>query len=452
MSEQQPLSDGERDKLARRLIDVQLSNTSRVDRPTAVFTAGQPGSGKSQIVRYMAVDFGTKGGAIAIDADAIRPNIPYMRERIDKGDLNIPDAAFQDAGTIAAKMMRLAAEERRNIIYDGTLTNVRYARENTEYLQSTNYRVEVHSMAVDPDLSQARTYNRREAEILVSPTGFGRGVGDRFHDDAVAGLVTTIKALQDEGKVDAISLYDRTGLKTGTVEYRDGKWVPDRDIAAQLKEIHDRPDQGSRHEAANTWTKAATLMADRNADPVELRKVEAMRDASRSLADAGSAAPRPDQQELAKLRETERPKDRMTILSPNKAHLILDDILPIARLEAAQALRVAAKAGAPASELDRARSDLAYVNHPKGPAYQAALVKELGTRDLQAVINGKQTPLDRTRELGAAIGSELKKYQPAQIEKAMVAIEQKPIAPTKAAAPIVNKTEPAKAQECDRSR
>lgn len=449
MSDQQPLSAEERDKLARRLMDVQLEATKAVDNPRAVLTAGQPGSGKSMVVNSISVQFEGMGGAITIDPDAIRPNIPYMRERIAKGDLSIPDAAYQDAGTIAAGMMKLGAEANRNIIYDGTLSNTFYARQNSEYLRASSYRVEIHGMAVDPDLSHARTYNRREAEIAASPTGFGRGVGDKFHDDSVAGLVSTIKALQDEGKVDAIVLYDRTGQKVGSAQLENGRWVPDQSMADELKKVHAFPDQASRDEAAKTWEKAATLMDVRNADPDDRRKVEAFRDASRALATPG---PQPHRDELATLRVTDQPDGPRSVLSPAKVQQELAKYLPTARLEAIAALRDAAKAGAEPSAIEAARSDLNYLDHPKGPAYQARLVDQLGTRAVQAVITRNQTPLERVRELGAAIGAEIAQRDPAQVAKAMTAIDANRDTPARAAPTNVTQDRQQHTQERSRSR
>lgn len=452
MSDQQPLSTAERDKLARSLIDVQLGMTKAVDEPKAVLTAGQPGSGKSVIVRSISVQFEGMGGAITIDPDAIRPNIPYMRERIAKGDLSIPDAAYQDAGTIAAGMMKMGAEANRNIIYDGTLSNTFYAKQNSDYLRANSYRVEIHGMAVDPDLSHARTYSRREAEIASSPTGFGRGVGDKFHDDAVSGLVSTIKALQDEGKVDAIVLYDRTGRKVGSAQLEEGRWVPDKSMADELKKVHAFPDQGSRDEAAKTWDKAATLMDVRNADPDDRRKVEAFRDAARALAPPAPGQ-QPDSDKLATLRVTEQSAGPRSVLSPAKVQEELDKYLPHARLEAVAALRGAAKAGASASDIEAARSDLNYLNHAKGPAYQARLIEQLGTRDVQAVITRNQTPLERVRELGAAIGAEINRRDPEQVAKVMTSIDLTQPAPTRTVAAPQKQLDPQQAnQERGRSR
>lgn len=439
MSDQQPLSTSERDKLARQLIDVQLGTTKAVDEPRAVMTAGQPGSGKSMIVRSISVQFEGMGGAITIDPDAIRPNIPYMRDRIAKGDLTIPDAAFQDAGTIAAGMMRLGAEANRNIIYDGTLSNTFYARQNVEDLRANGYRVEIHGMAVDPNLSHARTYSRREAEIAASPTGFGRGVGDKFHDDAVAGLVSTIKALQDEGKVDAVVLYDRTGQKVGTVQLEEGRWVPDKSIADELKKVHAFPDQGSRDEAARTWEKAATLMDVRNADPADRLKVEAFRDAARALTAAPDVR---DADKLAAPRAVEPLAGQPSRISPAKARDEIDKYLPVAREEAAALLRGAAKSNGSSVDLDAARHDLNYVTHPKGAAYQARVIEQLGVRSVEAVIGRHQTPLERVRQLGSAIDAEIKRHSPAQVEKAMLSVDRNTGAPAQQPASLTKQTAP----------
>lgn len=285
--DQKPLNDNEREKLARDLTDSELERTPRVNAPLAVLTAGQPGSGKSMIVTSMRIQFGD-AKAIEINPDEVRPQIPYMRDRIERGDLDIPQAAFSDAGTVAARMMEMSSAENRNIIYDGTLSNSFYALKTADHLKDHGYRVEVHGMAVSPDLSHASTYDRREAEIRTSPTGFGRGVGDEFHDQAVKGLVQTIGELQAQNKVDAIVLYDRSGEIVGSTKFEKGEWVPDQRMAETLREIHNNPNQKSLQDAAQTWDRAADLMRHRGAEAGEQMKVDGFRDAA--LTRAGSEA------------------------------------------------------------------------------------------------------------------------------------------------------------------
>ena len=282
MSDPKPLTDAERNSIARKLVDEALEIAPAVDNPVAILTAGQPGAGKRSIVNSISVQYEGQGARpIAIDPDDVRPTLPYMRDRIAKGDLNTPDVAYSDAGTIAAAMMHYAAQERRNIVYDGTLSNTYYARQHVEYLKSQDYRVEIHGMAVAPDLSHASTYDRRELEIDRSPMRFGRGVGDQFHDQAVAGLVKTIDALQADGEVDAIVLYNRKGDVVGSTRLEDGRWVPDDKMSEVLRSAHAHPDKQSLKDAASTWERASEMMRDRGAEPAEQRKVDAFRDAAR---------------------------------------------------------------------------------------------------------------------------------------------------------------------------
>ncbi|GAA3272994.1 hypothetical protein [Sphingomonas yabuuchiae] len=141
------------------------------------------------------------------------------------------------------------------------------------------------------------------------------------------------------------------------------------------------------------------------------------------------------------------------MLSPAKVQEELDKYLPHARLEAVAALRGAAKAGASASDIEAARSDLNYLNHAKGPAYQARLIEQLGTRDVQAVITRNQTPLERVRELGAAIGVEIARRDPAQVAKAMAAIDLNRSSPTRSVTAPQKQPDPQQpSQERGRSR
>lgn len=278
--DQKPLRDDEREKLARDLAETGIEKSTAVKEPLAIFTAGQSGSGKSMIVNSMRIQFEGVGGAVEIDPDKIRPQIPYMRDRIERGDLDIPQVAFSDAGNLAHRVMQISAEERRNIIYDGTLSNYGNSSKSMDELKDKGYRVEVHGMAVSPDLSHASTYDRREVEIVDSKTGFGRGVSDEFHDQAVKGLVDTIEKLQQNNNAHAIVLYGRDGKVVGSSNLENGQWVPDERLADTLRDIHNNPDRRSLEDAVKTWDRASDLMRFRGADLDEQRKIESFRVAS----------------------------------------------------------------------------------------------------------------------------------------------------------------------------
>lgn len=274
------LSAAEQRAHASRLIQEQLERTQAMERPEAILTGGQPGSGKSYIVRSVGVQFEGMGGIVKIDPDEIRPTLPYMKERIADGDLDIPNAANNDAGTIAYQMVQIAKEQRRNVVIDGTLQNTVRALQLADEMRKAEYAVHFQGMATYPDLSHARTYKRLEEQIEESPTGFGRGVGDAFHDQAVKGYGLTVEAFQKEASVNSITLHFGDGGKPVSTRFVDGQWVPAVDMKATLDRAYEKPTLASLDQAADTWTKATQMMRKRNADPAEIARIEEFRSSS----------------------------------------------------------------------------------------------------------------------------------------------------------------------------
>ena len=277
---------------AAMLMAAELKRSQAVDSPQAILTGGQPGSGKSYIVRSVGVQFEGRGGVVVIDPDAIRPTLPYMAERILAGNLDIPDAANTDAGTIAYQMIQIAKLEHRNVIVDGTLQNTKRAVDLADELRAADYKVDFHGMAVNPDLSHARTYSRREEQIAESPTGFGRGVSDEFHDQAVKGYGITVETFQKQASVNSLTFYDSKNEKIAETKLVDGQWVPAVSMKDALEEVHQRPSPAVLQDASRTWTWASEAMKARYAAPEEQAKIAAFQKAALARErTAHSAAP-----------------------------------------------------------------------------------------------------------------------------------------------------------------
>lgn len=117
---------------------------------------------------------------------------------------------------------------------------------------------------------------------------------------------------------------------------------------------------------------------------------------------------------------------RMTLA---KAREELDRYLPPARQEAIERLRGLVMSAAPSGAIAAARTELAYVRHAKGPMYQSHLLTYLGQREIEAVISPKQTPLERVREIGAAMAVKINSQQPSQVQRAIRALERPILAP-----------------------
>lgn len=143
---------------------------------------------------------------------------------------------------------------------------------------------------------------------------------------------------------------------------------------------------------------------------------------------AASAHPRTGPGGMAFLPPRDPPTGQRYRLSLGKVRGELERYLPAARSEAADRLKALLANNAPAQRIDAARIELAYVRHAKGPVYQSHLLAHLGQREVDAVITAQQTPLERVREIGAALAVRINSQSPAQVQRAVRAIER-PVLP-----------------------
>ena len=136
------------------------------------------------------------------------------------------------------------------------------------------------------------------------------------------------------------------------------------------------------------------------------------------------AHPRTGPAGMAFLPPRDPPTGQRYRLSLGKVRGELDRYLPAARTEAADRLKALLANNAPAQRIDAARIELAYVRHARGPVYQSHLLAHLGQREVDAVITAQQTPLERVREIGAALAVRINSQLPAQVQRAARALER----------------------------
>lgn len=131
---------------------------------------------------------------------------------------------------------------------------------------------------------------------------------------------------------------------------------------------------------------------------------------------------------MAMLPQRAPPEGQRYRVTLSKAREELERYLPAARQQAADRLGGLIKEGAPSTEIANARTELAYVRHAKGPVYQSHLLTYLGVRQVDAVISPQQTPLERVREIGAALGVQINSQQPGHLQRAVRSLER-PVLP-----------------------
>ncbi|WP_186251174.1 zeta toxin family protein [Burkholderia gladioli] len=190
--------------------------------PTAILLGGQPGAGKTALARQAMAELGARGGAVLIDADRMRENLPQYSQLLRQNPQHAADLTHVEAGRWSGRLTSAASEARRNLVIDGTMRNPESLRNLARRLNERGYTLEVRGVAMPGDVSLARAQMRTEREIAT--TGVGRVVNPQQHDQAYAGMVETVALLEREKAVNRIRIVDRHHREIYRNELHQGDW------------------------------------------------------------------------------------------------------------------------------------------------------------------------------------------------------------------------------------
>jgi len=184
-----------------------LDKSTPQETPTFLLIAAQPGAGKTGLANASKSYLRERGGYVRIDADRLREALPYYPALARQDPLNASARSQHDAGMCVQELRKLAVQEKRNVMEEGTFRSPDDAERFVLALKEAGNRVELRILAVPPDQSLLGIYQRYEQQIAggIVP----RNVKDQYHNDAVAGLMQTIVRI--EGLVDRCTVYNREG-------------------------------------------------------------------------------------------------------------------------------------------------------------------------------------------------------------------------------------------------
>lgn len=102
----------------------------------------------------------------------------------------------------------------------------------------------------------------------------------------------------------------------------------------------------------------------------------------------------------ARLADRFVPRGRRQFMYLDQVQAALDDHLAQARAQAEQRVAHLNSKNAPPADLEGARRELTYLNHPKGVEFQRDLLAKLNVRRFEVIVRPDQSALERIRELG----------------------------------------------------
>ena len=235
---QQPHSLGYQRHVSDALLSTELQR-----HPHAVLLGGQPGSGKSTLLSNIVSEYVERGGITTIDVDRLRELSPQYRVLSRTDPVHAARLTHEDARGLKNRLQDAVIEGKRNFVLDGTMRSPTKLQELTGRLRSEGYTVEARVVALDAERSMARA--RLRFEERLAQRGSGRFVEQSQHDEAYAGLMQSVRALEQGGLVDAIRVYDGSQREIYANEQVNGRWQ--REPAA---------DRALARERGRPWTHA----------------------------------------------------------------------------------------------------------------------------------------------------------------------------------------------------
>lgn len=202
-----------------------LERTEAVESPTAIIIGGQPGAGKSSIRNIAIEELRDAGGSALVDVDDLREKHTEHENLLKKNDKTAALFTHHDASLWAKGLTNSMAENSRNIVYDGTMKDMKKSIDLASKLKKEHgYRVEAKIIAVKDKLSEQGVLYRYEDQ--KAKFGYGRNVPKEIQKEAYRGLPESVMALEKSKAVDKITIYNRSGevLYENTLE--NGEWKP----------------------------------------------------------------------------------------------------------------------------------------------------------------------------------------------------------------------------------
>lgn len=200
------LSEQEHEAVYARIASHYLPRSIPSERPVAIITGGQPGSGKSGLAAMAKHDLRSQGGYVLVDADKLRPFHKDYFDLLRKDDKTAANLTHPDAGKWAGRLMVDAVDGRRNLIIDQTSKDPEAFQKLSKQLRDQGYKIEFRAMAVSDQISQHRIRARYEEQKFVM--GFGRFSTKDNHDAAYRGVAETVGRVEKDKLVDAVKLYN----------------------------------------------------------------------------------------------------------------------------------------------------------------------------------------------------------------------------------------------------
>ncbi|GEM_PF-5268614 len=174
--------------------------------PGALIFGGQPGAGKSNLIRIIK---SVKTDFVVINGDDLRGYHPRMLELMDKDEINAPDLIQADCNYWVERLIKVLGKKKFNLIIESTMRRAVIVGSTCAFLKKHGYKIEAVMLTVPQPVSLASIFYRYEIQKgLVDKARFTK---IQNHQRSFVGLQNTIAEIFRLKMTDRITLYSRRG-------------------------------------------------------------------------------------------------------------------------------------------------------------------------------------------------------------------------------------------------
>ena len=206
LTKEYKLMEKEHELIFGQIVKVFLKDKILTDSPSIVILGGQPGCGKTELIKHYRAAMFPDGNVCYINRDELRRFHPKSDEIFSLYNRQYAEITNPDAGAWTRKLFDLAVELRLNIIFEGTMRTVQIC-ETIKRLSDHGYHIIISPMAVPFIISAYSICNR----YLIAKKETGRALFVPFpsHDEIYTAMISTLSQIITEKYYNEIVVYGR---------------------------------------------------------------------------------------------------------------------------------------------------------------------------------------------------------------------------------------------------
>lgn len=199
-----------------------LSDSTHNPSPCIVIVGGQAGAGKTSLKKHLKDTLFANRIPAVIDSDSYRGDHPNFSKIMASDEKKLYRKTNEDVREWTSKLLDSALKNNRDIILEATMRNTdkmlkTIKKVKEEYPQ---YKIHIAVVSVHEEISRTGMMVRYTDEKIKR--GFGRFVPVEAHDETYKAIPLTLRAIEEQGLIDSVTIVDRHNKKIYDHEAIDG--------------------------------------------------------------------------------------------------------------------------------------------------------------------------------------------------------------------------------------